>query len=128
MLPIGHTSSQTHVSIKNCLSRKHRNGRHSRTRFNFADHPDRVSQTPGTDVSMCLRRVADRCRSYGNQAFGNAPHLHIDSPSVPPLRVTRTGILLAEKCFLNSLPSVNFRSILPSINCVGVSKFYSKLQ
>ena len=37
--PIGHRSSQTHVSIENCFSRKRRNGRESRTRFNFYDHP-----------------------------------------------------------------------------------------
>ena len=43
--PIGHRSSQTHVSTKNCLSRKRRNGRESRTRFNFPDYPDRVLQT-----------------------------------------------------------------------------------
>ena len=52
---IGYRSSQTHVSIKNCLSRKRRNGRESRTRFNFPDHPDRVQ----TDVAICLRRSAD---------------------------------------------------------------------
>ena len=48
--PKGYRSSQTHVSIKNCLSRKCRNGRESRTRFNFPDHPDRVPQI-----------TADRC-------------------------------------------------------------------
>ena len=42
--PIAHRSSQTHVSIKNCLSRKRRNGRESRTRFNFPDDPDRVPE------------------------------------------------------------------------------------
>ena len=66
----GHRSSQTHFSIKNCRSRKRRNGWESRTRFNFPDHPDRVPQMSGTDVSICLRRrVADRCRSYKNQAL-----------------------------------------------------------
>ena len=39
--PIEHRSSQTHVSIKNCLNRKRRNGRKSRTRFNFPDHRSR---------------------------------------------------------------------------------------
>ena len=79
VLPIGHKSYQTHVSIKNCLSRRRRNGRVSITRFNFSDHPYRLPQTPATRVFMCLRLaqayqrscrrpIADRCRSYENQA------------------------------------------------------------
>ena len=84
MSPIGHRSSQTHVSIKNCLSRKRGNGRESRTncRFNFcrssrscaADHRRRQGQMfPYVwDVAQsyrrsCYRPIADRCRSYGNQ-------------------------------------------------------------
>ena len=55
MSPIGHRSSQIHVSIKNCLSRKRRNDLESRTRFNFLDHPDRVPQI----VFICLRRGVD---------------------------------------------------------------------
>ena len=40
-----------------CNGQRHgRNGQERRTRFNFPDHYD---------------RVADRCRSYGNQALGD---------------------------------------------------------
>ena len=52
---IGHRSSQTPVSITNCLGRKCRNGRESRTRFNFSDRPDRVPQT-AADAGDKLRR------------------------------------------------------------------------
>ena len=52
--PIGHRSSQTHVSIKNCLSRKSRDGRESRTRFNFPDHPDWVPQIAADAGDRCF--------------------------------------------------------------------------
>ena len=60
--PIGHRSFQTHVAIKICLSRKRLNGRESRTRFNFPDHPDRVPQIASDAGDRCflsLRRGAD---------------------------------------------------------------------
>ena len=68
--PIGHRSSQTHVSIKNCLSwkrrnclsRKPRNGREVEvdSTLNFPIiQTDDVPQTPGADVSKCLQRDAD---------------------------------------------------------------------
>ena len=84
--PIGHRSYQTRVSIKNCRSQKRRsrNGQESRTRFNFPDHPDRcaadrlrrrgqmfpyVCDVAQTYRRLCPRPIADRCRSYGNQAL-----------------------------------------------------------
>ena len=64
--PIEHRSSQTRVSIKNCLSGKRRNGRESRPRFNYPDHPDHVPQIAAdarTDVSLSAtwrRLIGDR--------------------------------------------------------------------
>ena len=58
----GHRSSQTLDSNKNYLSRKRRNGRDSGPRFNIPIIQTvfhRFPQTPGTDVSICLRRDAD---------------------------------------------------------------------
>ena len=40
--PIGHRSSQTRVSIKNCLSQKCRNGQENRTKFNRPCAADRL--------------------------------------------------------------------------------------
>ena len=59
MSPIGHRSSQTHVPINNCLSRKRRNGRESRTRFNFPDHPDRVPHIAADARDKCFHMCAD---------------------------------------------------------------------
>ena len=58
--PIGHRSSQTHVSIINCLSRKRRNGRESTTRFNFPDHPDRVTQIAADARDRCFQTSATK--------------------------------------------------------------------
>ena len=80
--PIGRRSSQTNVSIRNCLSQMCHNGRESKTRFYFPDRNDRVSQIAadaGDKCSIYLQRDADRSpivsqtdhrplRSYGNQA------------------------------------------------------------
>ena len=63
MLPIGHRSSQSHVSIENCLTRKRRNGRESRTRFNFPDHPDRVLQI-AADAGDTFPFVCDVAETY----------------------------------------------------------------
>ena len=59
--PIGHRLSQTHVSIKNCLSRKRRNGRESRTGFNF--HPDRLPQLAADAGDRCFHMSATWRRS-----------------------------------------------------------------
>ena len=65
MSPIGHRSSQTHLSIKNCLSRKRRNGQESRTRFNFPDHPDRVPQIASDAGDKCFHMSATWRRPIG---------------------------------------------------------------
>ena len=70
--PIGRRSSQTHFPIKNCLSRKRRNGWESRTRLNFPDHRRRRGQMfpyVCNRAQTDRRPIADLCRSYGNQAL-----------------------------------------------------------
>ena len=67
MSPIGHRSSQTHVSIKNCLSRKRRNGQESRTRFHFPDHPDRVPQIASDAGNKCFHMSATWRISIGDR-------------------------------------------------------------
>ena len=59
--PIGHRSSQTRVPIKNC-----RNGQENRTKFNRPCAADRrrSPQTPGANISICLRRARDIAQTY----------------------------------------------------------------
>ena len=96
--PIEHRSSETHVSIKNCLSWKPHNGRESRTRFNFPNNPDRVPQIVAGARDRCFhvcdvlqtyrwlfhRPIADHCRSYGNQALQSVVELNLGQPETNP--------------------------------------------
>ena len=81
MPPIG----QRHVSIKNCLSRNRRNGRESKTRFNFPDHRDRVPQIAadagdrGFRMSAKWRRriddrVTNRSQTVADDMEGRLKH------------------------------------------------------
>ena len=65
--PIGHRSSQTRVSINNCLSQKCRNGQESRTKFNFPDYPDRVPQIASDAGGKCFHMSATWCRPIGDR-------------------------------------------------------------
>ena len=64
--PIGHRSSQTHFFIKKFLSRERRNGRESRTTFNFPDHPDRVPQIAADAGDRCFHMSVTWRRPIGD--------------------------------------------------------------
>ena len=53
----------------------------------------RSPQTPGTNGQPCSRPIADRCRSYGNQAFTNFPRKSL------PTKFSTTVFYLKRKQF-----------------------------